>query len=208
MHTRYALSGPASLEATVRKSRFLALAQPIRSVQDAAAFLAAHVHADATHHCWAYRVGDRYRFYDDGEPGGTAGRPILQAIDSQRCDRVVVLVVRWFGGVKLGTGGLARAYGGTAAQCLRLADKTVLVEQVRVDCRCPFADVALVRARLAGFDARIVAEQFDAQGAVWQLALPRAQLAGCLAALLQLTRGQGRVRIHDSGDDGGAASAA
>jgi len=197
MQMRYTLSGPASFEAMVRKSRFLALAQPIRTVEDAAAFLTAHVQADATHHCWAYRVGDRYRFYDDGEPGGTAGRPILQAIDSQQCDRVVVLVVRWFGGVKLGTGGLARAYGGTSAQCLRLTEKTVLVDEARVDCRCLFADVALVRARLAGFDARIVEEQFDAQGAVWQLMLPRAQAAGFLAAFLQLTRGRGKARIHD-----------
>jgi len=201
---RYTLNGPASLEAIVRKSRFLALAQPIQSVEDAAPFLAAHTQPDATHHCWAYRIGDRYRFHDDGEPGGTAGRPILQAIDSQQCDRVVVLVVRWFGGVKLGTGGLARAYGGTAAQCLRLAEKIVLVDEVRVDCRCAFGDVALVRARLVGFDARIVEEQFDAQGVVWRLVLPRAQADGCLAAFLQLTRGQGRARIHDGSDDGDA----
>src|SRR3546814_18000784 len=76
---------------------------------------------DATHNCWAWRIGDDYRSNDDGEPAGTAGRPILAAIDGQGMDRVVVVVTRWFGGIKLGAGGLVRAYGGTAAECLRRA---------------------------------------------------------------------------------------
>ena len=75
----------------------------------------------ATHNCWAYRIGSEYRFSDDGEPAGTAGRPILAAIDGQGCDQVVVVVTRWYGGIKLGAGGLVRAYGGCAAECLRAA---------------------------------------------------------------------------------------
>jgi len=197
--TRHVLTGPVSVEATVRKSRFLARAQPIRSQQEAMAFLTAQILPDASHHCWAYRLGDVYRFHDDGEPGGTAGRPILQAIDGQQCDRVVVLVVRWFGGVKLGTGGLVRAYGGTAAQCLRLAEKIVLVDTVGMDCACPFADAALVRSRLPGFEARIVQEDFNAQGARWRLELPRAQVADFMQAFLQFTRGQGKAWITDDG---------
>src|SRR5690606_10262440 len=117
--------------------------------------------------------GDEYRFNDDGEPGGTAGRPILQAIDGQQCDQVAVLVVRWFGGIKLGPGGLIRAYGGTAAQCLRLAEKVALVDEVRVDLRCEFADIAIVQSRFATFGARICSESFDGQGVSWRLALPR-----------------------------------
>ena len=72
-------------------------------------FFAANSDPEATHNCWAYKIGQEYRFNDDGEPGGTAGRPILQAIEGQGMDRVAVLVVRWFGGVKLGAGGLVRA---------------------------------------------------------------------------------------------------
>ena len=82
-------------------------------------FFAANSDPEATHNCWAYKIGQEYRFNDDGEPGGTAGRPILQAIEGQGMDRVAVLVVRWFGGVKLGAGGLVRAYGGCAANCGR-----------------------------------------------------------------------------------------
>jgi len=195
MSVRYTLPEPASFEACVRKSRFLAWAQPIRDTRDATAFLGNNVFPDASHHCWAYRLGDTYRFSDDGEPGGTAGRPILQAIESQQCDRVVVLVVRWFGGIKLGTGGLVRAYGGTAAQCLRLAEKVALIDKVAVQCACPFADLAFVRSRLPGFGARIAQEAFDDRGALWCLELPRPQVAGFLQAFGQFTRGQGRVRI-------------
>jgi len=197
--TRYTLTQAASLETCVRKSRFLAYARQIGAAQDAAAFLRENVFADASHHCWAYRLGDVYRFSDDGEPGGTAGRPILQAIDAQHCDRVVVLVVRWFGGIKLGTGGLARAYGAAAAQCLRLAQKTMLIDTVCVACACPFGDVALVRSRLEGFQARIAQEDFNAQGALWRLELPRAQAAGFVQAFLQWTRGQGQAQLEAGG---------
>ena len=71
-----------------------------------------------------YRLGDEYRSSDDGEPSGTAGRPMLSAIDGEGLDAVCVLVVRHFGGVKLGAGGLARAYGGAARQCLQQALRT------------------------------------------------------------------------------------
>jgi hypothetical protein len=82
---------------------------------------------DATHNCWAWRIGGDYRSSDDGEPAGTAGRPILAAIDGQGFDRVMVVVTRWFGGIKLGAGGLVRAYGGAAAECLRTAPRVPLV---------------------------------------------------------------------------------
>ncbi|NLJ62757.1 MAG: YigZ family protein, partial [Alcaligenaceae bacterium] len=117
----YQLDDIYHYEEDIKKSRFLAIAAPVQSASDAMAFLEQHSVPDATHNCWAYKIGDEYRFNDDGEPGGTAGRPMLQAIEGQSCDRVVVLVIRWFGGVKLGTGGLVRAYGGVAASCLRLA---------------------------------------------------------------------------------------
>src|SRR6202012_2980677 len=107
----------------IRKSRFLAQAAPVETPQQALAYVQAVSDAGATHNCWAYRIGQEYRFNDDGEPGGTAGRPILQAIEGQGIDRVVVVVTRWYGGIKLGAGGLARAYGGTAAEGMRLAER-------------------------------------------------------------------------------------
>jgi uncharacterized YigZ family protein len=196
----HTLTGPARHEADVRKSRFLALAAPIDSPESAQAFLDASRDPQATHNCWAWRCGAQYRFSDDGEPGGTAGRPILQAIESQGYDRVAVLVIRWFGGIKLGTGGLARAYGGTAAECLRLADRTELREECRVLCDCPYADMDRVQARLLAAGARIEQAAFDGQGVVWHVRCLRAEVADIESLYADLTRGRGRWRVLDAED--------
>ena len=82
----------------IRKSRFLAQAAPVETPPQALAYVQQISDVTATHNCWAYRIGQDYRFNDDGEPGGTAGRPILQAIEGQGVDRVVVVVTRWYGG--------------------------------------------------------------------------------------------------------------
>lgn len=191
----YTLAGPARYQEDIRKSRFLALAEPVGSVQQALQFFQAHSVPEATHNCWAYKLGNDYRFNDDGEPGGTAGRPILQAIEGQQCDRVAVLVIRWFGGVKLGTGGLVRAYGGTAAQCLRLAEKTELVDEVSVACACAFGDMALVQSRLLALNARLEEETFDAAGVRWVWSIPRSIERDAAALFGNLTRGQGNWQV-------------
>ncbi|MDX3895702.1 YigZ family protein [Pusillimonas sp.] len=193
----YTLEGLHTHEEEIKKSRFLAMAGPAASADEALAFIATHSVASATHNCWAYRVADAYRFNDDGEPGGTAGRPILQAIDGQQCDQAVVLVIRWFGGIKLGSGGLVRAYGGAAAQCLRLASKTPIVPRTVLICRCPFADMALVQSKFPAFDAAIAGEAFDAEGVSWRLALPSEQAAAFMALFVDLTRGRGDARIDE-----------
>ncbi|RVI36895.1 YigZ family protein, partial [Sinorhizobium meliloti] len=132
----------------IKKSRFLAIAGPIEDELSAKTFIAARSDPAANHNCWAWRAGQSYRFSDDGEPSGTAGKPILAAIDGQSLDRVAVVVTRWFGGVLLGSGGLVRAYGGTAALCLRAAEKIELIERQRAEIACDFADLALIKARL------------------------------------------------------------
>ena len=189
----YTLSEPVSYQEDIRKSRFLVWAAPVRTPHDAADFIGRHSDPAATHNCWAWKIGQTYRFNDDGEPGGTAGKPILQAIEGQGLDQVVVLVVRWFGGIKLGTGGLIRAYGGTAAQCLRTAPKTELLNLATCHCTCAFSDMALVRSRLEGFGVMIEDEQFDGQGVTWQLTLPVNNYAAFELEFTNLTRGQGLI---------------
>src|SRR5690554_5737241 len=98
------LIAPVSHEAEIKKSRFIAHAAAAGDEQTAKDFIAQVSEPAATHNCWAWLIGDSYRFDDDGEPGGTAGRPILQAIESQGFDQTVVVVIRYFGGIKLGTG--------------------------------------------------------------------------------------------------------
>lgn len=191
----YTLVATVSFQEEIRKSRFVVWAAPVQSAQDAAAFIALHSDPAATHNCWAWKIGQAYRFNDDGEPTGTAGKPILQAIEGQQLDEVAVLVVRWFGGIKLGTGGLVRAYGGAAAQCLRTAEKIERVEKSRVDCEVSFSDMALVQSRFAGFDAVVVAETFNGQGVCWQLDIPTGRLSGFTQEFSNLTRGQGRLLV-------------
>lgn len=193
MSERFTLSAETSLQKDVRKSRFVARAVPAETVDAAHAFFARVHEADATHNCWAYRIGASYRFNDDGEPGGTAGRPILQAIDGQALDRVAVVVARWFGGIKLGAGGLVRAYGGAAAECLRLASKLRLVEQTTVVVRCDFAAAGALRARLVEYDATKRGERADAEAVELVLDLPAARVDALTQLVRDLTRGRGRV---------------
>ncbi len=147
---RYALAAPTTLTRKIRKSRFVVHAASVAAPEGALAFVAAVADAGATHNCWAYRIGQQYRFNDAGEPAGTAGKPILQAIDAQHCCHTIVVVTRWFGGIKLGAGGLARAYGGCVAECLRLAAKTELIELATVEFALPFSAVPVLHCAPRG----------------------------------------------------------
>jgi putative IMPACT (imprinted ancient) family translation regulator len=198
---RDTLAAPARLATEVRKSRFLALAAPIESEADAAGFLASVHDGSASHHCWAWRIGEAYRSSDDGEPGGSAGRPILAAIDGQGFDRVVVVVLRWFGGVKLGVGGLVRAYGGAAAECLRTAPRRALVRSVDADLACDFALAGSVHALLAATGAEKRAERFEPEGLRLRLRLPASMVGELERRLRDLSRGAAVLTLHEA--DGG-----
>ena len=184
------LAQPCRHQEDIRKSRFLALAAPVASPEQALAFVHEASEPAATHNCWAYRIGQDYRFNDDGEPGGTAGRPILQAIDGQDMDRVAVVVTRWYGGIKLGAGGLVRAYGGTAAECLRRAERIPIVAMAMLALACDFADLTLLKARLHELDAVVDRETFTAEGADLRLRLPDARVDEARARIIDITRGR------------------
>ncbi|MGN6228728.1 MAG: IMPACT family protein [Dyella sp.] len=192
-----ALAGRCQHEQDIKKSRFLALAAPVDSPEEALDFVQEVSDPAATHNCWAYRIGQAYRFNDDGEPGGTAGRPILQAIEGQGIDHAVVVVTRWYGGIKLGAGGLARAYGGTAAECLRLAERVPIVPMATLALSCDFADLALLKARLPELKATLDSETFHAEGADLVVRLPQARVDEALTRITDLTRGRSLVRRAD-----------
>ncbi|MBA1322011.1 IMPACT family protein [Pseudomonas plecoglossicida] len=174
----------------IRKSRFVTLAGPINSPAEAQSFIERHSDLAATHNCWAWKIGGQYRSNDDGEPGGTAGRPILAAIEAQDCDQVVVLVIRWYGGIQLGTGGLARAYGGGANKCLQQAPKRLLVQRSEYTCSCSFSELALVKLRLADVDGLVLDEQFTANGVDLRLAIGPSHLPALQQQLADLSRGR------------------
>jgi uncharacterized YigZ family protein len=180
----------------VKHSRFIAQAAPATSPQAALAFLAQVADPDATHNCWAYRIGAEYRSSDDGEPAGTAGRPILAAIEGQGCDRVMVVVTRWYGGIKLGAGGLVRAYGGAAAECLRTAERRLLVDMRELRFGCAFDDLGSVHAALPAHGAEKLAEDFDETGAVLRIGLPADRVGALKTHLRDAT--SNRVRFAES----------
>ncbi|PAU62406.1 IMPACT family protein [Pseudomonas indica] len=188
------LAAPADYREEIRKSRFLAQAAAVASAEEAQAFIARVSDPAATHNCWAWKIGTQYRFNDDGEPGGTAGRPILAAIEGQGFDQVAVVVTRWYGGIQLGTGGLARAYGGSAAKCLQGGAAVELVQRTRCACHCGFAELALLKSRLTDFEALIESETFDADGARLTLALPERHVAGLERLLADTSRGREQLR--------------
>jgi len=193
MTDRITLATPATHRTEIRKSVFVANAAPVDRVDAALAWIARVGTRDATHNCWAYRIGAQYRFNDDGEPSGTAGKPILAAIDGQGLDHVAVVVTRWYGGIKLGAGGLARAYGGTAAECLRVAERVPIVELESVRVRCDFASSAALHAKLADLGASKTGESFGADGVELALDLPRDRVDILVGLVRDLTRGRGAV---------------
>lgn len=187
------LAAPATHTIEVKRSRFRAQAAPVESPAEALGWLADIADTDATHNCWAYRIGAEYRSSDDGEPAGTAGRPILAAIDGQGFDQVMVVVTRWYGGTNLGAGGLVRAYGGVAAECLRRAQRQPLIEMRLLDLACGFADIAEVHAAIAAYGADKQEERFEAEGVFFRLSLSADRIEALKTRLRDATRD--RVRF-------------
>lgn len=139
------LAEPCEAELKVKGSRFLGYAAPVSDREDAEKIIESirKTFFDATHHCYAYRLGlhaeEITRVSDDGEPSGSAGRPILAVVEGLGLTDVVVVVTRYFGGTKLGVGGLVRAYSGAASLVLEKAEiiRRFLTDAVAVDCTYP-----------------------------------------------------------------------
>jgi uncharacterized YigZ family protein len=146
----FSLASPAQFELIVKKSRFIACVEPIPGREQALARIAQlkDEHPDAAHVCWALLAGGQSAANDDGEPGGTAGRPMLEVLRHQDLQGVMASVVRYFGGIKLGAGGLVRAYTDAVAQALLSAEKILLTKKIQMTCSVPYALEGMVRREL------------------------------------------------------------
>lgn len=144
------LACPVHSELLIRKSRFIGCVQPVAGRAEALALVERlrAEHPGAAHVCWALLAGGQSAANDDGEPGGTAGRPMLEVLRHQQLEGVLATVVRYFGGVKLGAGGLVRAYTDAVAQALLGAEKVPLQRMVALACRVPYAMEGAVRREL------------------------------------------------------------
>jgi uncharacterized YigZ family protein len=144
------LAQAAHSELVIKKSRFIGCVQAVAD-RAAAQAVVAQLRVDhpaATHVCWAFLAGGQSAANDDGEPGGTAGRPMLEVLRRQDLEGVLATVVRYFGGVKLGAGGLVRAYTDAVAQALLTATKLPLQKMLSLRCAVPYAMEGLVRREL------------------------------------------------------------
>jgi uncharacterized YigZ family protein len=171
-------------ELVIKKSRFLARVQPVQNRAEAQALVQQlkQAHPDAVHVCWAMLAGGDSAAQDDGEPSGTAGRPMLEVLRHQDLESVLATVVRYFGGVKLGAGGLVRAYTDAVAQALLLANKVPIVVKAQLMCLVPYDMEGWLRrqAQLANVTILSVSHQslvqfaFElplTQSTAWQKAL-------------------------------------
>ena len=186
-------------ELTVKGSRFIAEAIPVESVEQAQHELdiIRKREYDATHHCSAWRVGPRgeeWRYSDDGEPSGTAGPPILRHIEGRDLTNLIVVVTRYFGGTKLGTGGLIRAYGDAAAAALDDAPVVTRIMRDRVSLVFGYEDTSPAMHTIGQFDAEIVDTTYTD---VTELIVDvrRAQTAALIDAFTNALAGRGTARV-------------
>jgi uncharacterized YigZ family protein len=192
-------------ETRVQRSRFLAWAAPAADEDEARALIAEarrRFH-DARHVCWAWRLGRSTAPVearnDDGEPSGTGGEPILSALRKAELVDSVALVVRWFGGVKLGTGGLARAYGEAAELAVAAAPRREILLGSRFALRFPYALQKTLLRQLEGRDGRVLDEQWGADVA-WTVWLPASRCPGYAAAVTEATNGQVTATLLADGE--------
>ena len=191
-------AGPARTEIRASNSRFIASAAPSATVEAARAFIAG-VRAempDASHHVYAYIVGHgattTLSMTDDGEPPGTAGRPVMAVLKGSGLGDAVLVITRYFGGTLLGTGGLVRAYGDAAKAVLAILPRAEKIDRCELRITLPYAAYEPARRLVAAHAGSILEETFAAD--VWlRVALPLAEVAAFAAEIAEATAGQAHV---------------
>lgn len=189
----FTLIKPYSITEEIKKSRFIVNAAPILTPEAASQFIDEISDASATHNCWAWKLGNQYRFNDDGEPTSTAGRPILAAIEGQDCDQVIVVVTRFFGGIKLGTGGLMRAYGGSASHCLQQAELCPIILRITCHLSCYYNEWSIIENKLKEMNAIIEEQNFTETGIDLQIAITQEKYISLNNFIINFTRGREKL---------------
>ena len=184
------------VEETILRSRFIATADHAATPEAARAFIAEMraEFADATHNCYAFVVGPpgstgQIGMSDDGEPGGTAGRPMLAVLLGSGVGDIAVVVTRYFGGIKLGTGGLVRAYSGGVKAVLAALPRREKIAYTYLLARGPYHWITPATRLLGQYEAEIEAQEYAAD-VTWQLRVPQERAADLTAALIALSNGQ------------------
>jgi len=183
-------------ESIINRSRFICYLRPCASPAEAKAMIKElqQLHPQANHHCHAFLTkaaddSQGYGFSDDGEPSGTAGKPMLMALQGGGIGQVCAVVVRYFGGTKLGTGGLQRAYGGSVRQALAFLQAKIKIAMVHKTLACQYSQVDDVLHLLGQVEGEVLAQDYQ-QEVIFQLAIPAQQLELMQGKLQTLSAGQ------------------
>ncbi|WP_019143257.1 IMPACT family protein [Noviherbaspirillum massiliense] len=191
--SKYTLAFPVQTEIEIRKSRFIGFVFPV-SDRDAAMQEIDRLrneHRAAAHVCWALMAGGQSGMSDDGEPSGTAGRPMLEVLRHHELDGVLAAVVRYFGGIKLGAGGLVRAYTDAVAAALMQAQRIERISYAELDVECDYAEEARVR-RWAEQQGYALVHGSHAETVRLRIRLPGIMQDQAKDALRNLTQGRAR----------------
>jgi len=192
----FTVTGRTTLEVPpIKNSRFIATVAPVSTMAEALAVVdeVAAAGPRANHHCWAVRLSDgTSRSSDDGEPSGSAGRPILARLEGREVEDCVVVVSRWFGGTKLGVGGLVRAYGGCAGAALDAADKVAVVRTVMLTVDHGYGDTGLLDGVFAEVGASVAGADYGAAVRRTLIVLPE-QVATLRRRVVEATAGRAAV---------------
>lgn len=180
----------------VQKSRFVAFAVRANSSAEAQSFIKRVALPDATHHCYAYVTLDGQKSNDNGEPSGTAGLPILQAIKNAGLTNVAVVVERYFGGIKLGTGGLARAYAQAANQVLSSASTILVRDCAILTFASTYDQQTAVTQLVAQFGQSVAVDYQDV--VQWRVAIPVTQQTNFITALGEVLRTTPQITIDEA----------
>ncbi|MGF6645642.1 IMPACT family protein [Paraburkholderia sp. GAS82] len=193
----HTLSTSVSAELEIRKSRFIAYAIPVADRDAAMVELRRlrEAHPAATHVCWALLAGGHSGMSDDGEPSGTAGRPILEVLRHHDLDGVLAAVVRYYGGVKLGAGGLVRAYADSIARVLQDAPRIERIAQTLLTVEIGYPDEARVRRWIEQEGYALADSGYEMEVRL-TIGMPVTALDAAREALRDMT--QGRAVLHDA----------
>ncbi len=190
------LAGRHRAEQVIDRSRFICTVAPTATVEEAQLFIreVGREFADATHNCWAFVVGapgssDRIGLSDDGEPHGTAGRPMFTVLQHSGVGDITAVVTRYYGGTKLGTGGLVKAYSGAVQLALDAAPRTMRITRTDVRVRVGYPAISAVQQLLPTFEAEVADETFGVD-VVFRLRCPAERAQDLRRAIADATRGQ------------------
>ena len=184
------LKKPSSFEETIKKSRFIGHAACVTSQAESLDFYESVIDPQASHNCWAWRINFQVRSSDDGEPSGTAGRPMLNVIERRELENVMVVVTRYFGGIKLGVGGLVRAYSGTTAKCLDRASIIELFPMSEYTIKTGFEWASSLHGLLGQFSAEKLEETYDKDGVILKIRCRESDYGKLASSLRDACRGQ------------------